>query len=376
MRLHPPVSLPHSLEAFAVEPDAVQIVWRNLPVGPVHLSCADTSLVVDSDGGPGAAELSDLPHSSDLVVSVQLDGQPASHLHITTPTPPPGERLSQFATVSDLHLGSSRFGMLFKMREDADVAVPHPIRCALAATAEATAWGAQHLLLKGDLTHHTKADEWPQLEHLVRSFKVPYQFTLGNHDRQPKKKGIDTDKGMANAGLDYRPVHHVDLPGIRLVVADTSIPLKGHGQVTKIADEVTEAMSATTTGVYLGVHHHFEKFALPWFWPPGIPVSEGPAFLRSIRQANPNVIVSSGHTHRNRAYFRHGVLITEVGSPKDYPGVWAGYTVYEGGITQTIRRVADPASIAWTDRTRRAVGGVWGLWAPGYLDQRCLSHTW
>ena len=70
------------------------------------------------------------------------------------------------------------------------------------------------------------------------------------------------------------------------------------------------------------------------------------------------------------------MIVTEVGSPKDYPGTWGGYVVHEGGIRQVVRRIAEPDVIAWTEYTRRAVGGVWGLWSPGSLSDRCWSHTW
>lgn len=376
MRRHPPISVPSNLEAFAVEPDAVQIAWRGLPAGPIDVGCADSATTADGNGGPGAVSLDGLPHSSSLTVRITPSDGETRELAITTPAPPPGERLARFATMSDLHLGSSKFGVVFKAKENPEPLVPHPMRCAVAAGIEAQAWGAQQMVLKGDLTHHTTAKEWPQLEQLVSGFDVPYVLTLGNHDRQPKKKGIDTDKGLANAGLHFSPVDSVDLPGVRIVVADTTIPLKGHGRVTDIADEVCERLAETDQPVFLGIHHHFEQFPLPWFWPPGIPVKEGASFLTAIRQANHRLMISCGHTHRNRAYTRKGVLISEVGSPKDFPGVWAGYTVYEGGITQTVRRVAEPSAIAWTDRTRKAVGGIWSMWAPGYLDQRCFTHQW
>ena len=48
-----------------------------------------------------------------------------------------------------------------------------------------------------------------------------------------------------------------------------------------------------------------------------------------------------------------------------FPGTWAGYAVHEGGIRQVVRRVAAPDAIAWTDRTRHGLGGMWGLIAPG-----------
>jgi hypothetical protein len=95
-----------------------------------------------------------------------------------------------------------------------------------------------------------------------------------------------------------------------------------------------------------------------------------------VAAANPATLVTAGHTHRNRRR-RHGPIpITEVGSPKDYPGVWAGYAIHEGGIRQIVRRTADPHVLAWTERTGDTVMGQWRRWSPGSLDDRCFSHTW
>jgi len=65
-----------------------------------------------------------------------------------------------------------------------------------------------------------------------------------------------------------------------------------------------------------------------------------------------------------------------VGSTKDYPGTWAGYLVYEGGIVQTVRRVMARDAIRWTEQTARMFGGAWGRWSPGRLEDRAISHAW
>ena len=71
-----------------------------------------------------------------------------------------------------------------------------------------------------------------------------------------------------------------------------------------------------------------------------------------------------------------GVPWVEVGSTKDYPGTWAGYVVHEGGIRQVVRRIVRRDVIGWTERTKRAAFGTWGLWSPGTLDARCFVHPW
>ena len=86
--------------------------------------------------------------------------------------------------------------------------------------------------------------------------------------------------------------------------------------------------------------------------------------------------MTAGHSHRHRRRTHRSVTITEVGSPKDYPGTWAGYVVHEGGVRQVVRRVDRPDCIRWTEYTRRAALGLWGQWSPGRLDDRCFSLTW
>ena len=110
--------------------------------------------------------------------------------------------------------------------------------------------------------------------------------------------------------------------------------------------------------------------------PVGVPPAEARQFLDALAAANPHTLVSSGHTHRHRRRHHGPVTITEVGSTKDFPGTWAGYDVHEGGIVQTVRRIADPSAIRWTDHTRRAAAGLWSRWAPGRLGDRCFTRTW
>ena len=51
-------------------------------------------------------------------------------------------------------------------------------------------------------------------------------------------------------------------------------------------------------------------------------------------------------------------------------------TAYEHGLVQTVRRVADPDVMEWTERVRGTVGGLWGRWSPGTLADRCFVERW
>ena len=57
----------------------------------------------------------------------------------------------------------------------------------------------------------------------------------------------------------------------------------------------------------------------------------------------------AGHTHRNRVrrFPPTGrVPFVEVACVTDFPGSWAEYRVFEGGILQIHRRIASPAALA------------------------------
>jgi hypothetical protein len=165
-----------------------------------------------------------------------------------------------------------------------------------------------------------------------------------------------------------------DLPGIRVVVADATVPQRHHGSFRHAGGAILDAVADAPGPALLAVHHQLHPIPVLTHWPPGI--LGGNRFLRAIVAANPDTLVTSGHTHRHRRRRVGPVVVTEVGSPKDHPGTWAGYAVHEGGIRQVVRRTADPRTLAWTEQTKRALLGIWGRWSPGRLPDRCFSHAW
>ena len=365
------------VEVFAVEPTAVQVTWVGLDPGPVHVDVQPADggttrrVTCETDGGPGGLVVDEL--FPDRTYELQLAGR---RLPIRTPASPPGEELARLATISDVHLGNHGVGVLHTMHERDDPEVPHPLRCGRAAIAEAHAWGAQMLVVKGDLVEHGHPEQWAAADALLAEAEVPVAFVPGNHEVR-RSRPMDHPDVLEGAGVEVvRHVAHHDLPGVRLILVNSTIEGRGHGAVRHLADDVAEVAADSDLPVLVAMHHYAQRFSLPWFWPPGIPGREARAFLARLAAANPRALVTSGHTHRNRAR-RHGPLqVTEVGSTKDFPGVWGGYVVHDGGIRQTVRRTLDPAAMRWTEYTRRAVGGIWGVWAMGSLDDRCLSHTW
>ena len=72
---------------------------------------------------------------------------------------------------------------------------------------------------------------------------------------------------------------------------------------------------------------------------------------------------------------RSGAESIEVGCVKDFPGVWAEYRVYEGGVMQVVHRVSTPDALGWSNRCRwlyRDFGVHYESYAMGDLSARCF----
>ncbi|MEM9561859.1 MAG: metallophosphoesterase [Actinomycetota bacterium] len=374
IRFGPEASPP---QVWAVEDDAVQLCWGDLPAGPVTATSrsGNAAATVDHAGGPGSLDLASLLPDTAVTIDLRWTGGATTLDAITLPSPP-GPQLTRFATISDLHLGAVTWGALRTMVDRSDHPVPHPYRCASAAVAEAVAWGASYLVIKGDAVHHELPDHFEYLARLVDEFPdLPMLLIPGNHDVDARSEVIPTTVG--ERGLPYvRAVDHVDLPGVRIIAADTTVRGRGVGTVERVGPAIEARVAEADRPSFVAIHQQLQPARLPRYWPAGIPAPGSTAFLDRLDRLDSPVTISSGHTHRNRSR-RHGsLLLTEVASTKDWPGVWAGYAVHEGGIRQVVRRIAAPEAMAWTEYSRGALLGLWSRWSPGPIEQRCLTNAW
>ncbi len=365
---------PSPLQVWAVEPGAAQLTWGHLPRGQlsVEVGSRDTIRFVH-EGGPGSLVLENLRSGAIDIEVRSIEG--ATSLQTTIPTAPYGDELCRIATISDLHLGSGNWGTLRTIRDIEPNAVDHyDMRCATAAIQEALDWGASLLVIKGDAAHHRRTRDFELIGELVDRFpKLPMIMVPGNHDLDDAWP-IDVPESFGKRGLPFElGVRVYDMPGVRLIVGNTSIEHEDIGTLEPIrAELLSHAAEAATPNLML-LHHQFQKYPVITYWPPGIPSRESKPFLSDLGEAAPSTLVSSGHTHRHRIRRVGPLLVSEVGSTKDWPGSWAGYRVFEGGIYQTVRRVAAPTAIQWTEHSRRAVGGLWSAWSPGKLSDRCAA---
>jgi len=83
----------------------------------------------------------------------------------------------------------------------------------------------------------------------------------------------------------------------------------------------------------------------------------------------------AGHTHRNRVRrvaATGDVPFVEVACVKDFPGAWAEYRVFEGGILQIVHRISRPDAVVWSEKTRAMFGGLYPQYSFGQMADRCF----
>lgn len=343
--------------------------------------------------GPGSVVVEGLAPATTYDVVASAAGVPTFLAgRFRTLAPPGGRLLCKFATVSDLHIGEKCFGVLERIHDpeerwDAGGSAhstgypgvePYPSRSLRAAMDEAVAWGAELLVVKGDLTRKTVPAEVRDAGRVLATSPVPLEVVLGNHDN---KAGVNARALLGSQGIpvSWQPRAR-DLPGVRLVLMSTSHPDPRYHK-GQLSAEMSQKIAALARGgqgaAWVCLHHPPETHRFPTVYPPGLPFGESRQLLAElVGPGQPATFLSCGHRHRNRRYDYGRLVVTEVGSTKDYPGGWAGYKVFEEGIIQLVRRTTRQDVISWTEATRRAVNGQWRRWSPGRLSDRCFAVDW
>ena len=287
--------------------------------------------------------------------------------------PRPGELLCRFATVNDVHFGEIECGVLegFDLGpvfSSAEGEEPYPEMMNRGAIAEIEAIEPAAVIAKGDLTTHGSAEEYELFRAAYGSaFGDRLHAVRGNHD------------GYAGETFAADAPFVVDLPGVRLAVLDTVIPLHTTGQVTADQIEWLDTLAADSDRPVLVFGHHH-------VWSPDSKSREAGYFginpddsdaLVGVVARRPSILgYFAGHTHRNRVrrFDATGeVPWVEVACVKDFPGTWAEYRVHDGGILQIHRRISSEAALAWSEKTRGMFGGMYPTYAFGDLDHRCFA---
>ncbi len=284
-----------------------------------------------------------------------------------------GERLATIATVNDVHFGEEVCGLIdgvdtgpvFRSEPGAD---PYPEVMNRGAIADIGALDPDLVVVKGDLTANGTQEEYD-------AFRAAYEPAFG--DRLLHVRG--NHDGYHGGTYASEPTQRVDLPGVTVALLDTTTPLATPGRVT--AEQLAwldDLAAGADRPVLVFGHHHV--------WSPdsherpasyfGILPDDSERLVEVVARRPAILGYFAGHTHRNRV---RTIAATgdrpwvEVACVKDYPGTWAEYRVFEGGILQVHRRISTPEALAWTEQTRHMYEGAYADYAFGGLPDRCFA---
>ena len=286
---------------------------------------------------------------------------------------PPGALLCRFGSVNDVHFGEVECGRIGDalngpIRRVATGELPHPETMNRAAADEMAAAGMAAVFVKGDLSVAGRPEEWAAFEACYRTPFADRLFVVrGNHDSYDGQHAYSGDQ-------------RVDLPGVTIALMDTAIPTKTTGRFTEAQADWLDAVAADADRpvVVMGHHqiwgggHRSEAYF-------GIHPDDSERLLAVIARRRNIVAYTAGHTHRHRVRRIRAtgtVPYVEVGCTKDFPGTWAEYRVYEGGLLQVVHRMSSPAALDWSESCRHLYadfGVDYESYALGTLEDRCFE---
>jgi 3',5'-cyclic-AMP phosphodiesterase len=291
--------------------------------------------------------------------------------HVRTLERPPGELLSRFATVNDVHFGEDECGRIDDRLDGpilrrASGEEPYPETMSRGAVREIVEAGIATVIVKGDLTKDGTVEEFADFERCYRdAFGEGLHVIRGNHDAY---------RGQS----DYAGDDVVRLAGATVAMIDTTIAGKPSGQVTDEQFQLLRDLSVHSDPPVVVVGHHPQWVSgerSPDYF--GINPDDSEHLTALIGERPAIVAYLAGHTHRHRLrLLPSGVPTIEVGCVKDFPGTWAEYRVYESGILQIVHRISNPEALAWSERCRYLYsdfGIDYATYALGTLQDRCLT---
>ena len=292
---------------------------------------------------------------------------------VTLPRPP-GELLCRFATVNDVHLGETECGHLgFWEDESSPIlrsppgATPYPELMSRAAAREIAALEPEVVIAKGDLTSDGRVEDFETFLDCYAPVADRLEWIIGNHESYHRN--------------DIAPnaPRNIELPGLTVALIDTVWAGRDGGRVpAEQLDWLSDVAAGSDLPVFVMGHHHI--WSPDWGDPPddyfGIRPTDSVGLIDVVSRHRNIWAYAAGHTHRNqvvRIASTGEFPWIEVACVKDFPGSWAEYRVYEGGILQVHRRVSDPDALVWSDSCRVIYPFDYVEYAFGSLRDRCFA---
>ena len=360
-------------ELLSVGPDEVVVTFTSEPGANVVTRVGEHE--VTTVGPFHHAVVGGLEPDTEYAVVVEgseTDGRwlPASARTLRRPR---GRLLATIATANDVHFGETECGKTGDAAVDAIGPVlraapgdpPYPEVMNGAVVDEMLALDPDAVVVKGDLTDSGRAEEYAAFLACYGRLGDRMRHVRGNHD-------AIRDPTLARNDAPFTVV----LEGVTLVVLDTVVPGHCGGALDATQRDFVDDVAGATSGPVALLAHHP---AFHWDTDYCIHPPDADALVDVIAR-HPNVVVSlAGHTHTNRVVHDERVSevpFAEVNCTKDFPGAWAEYRVYEGGLTQVLRRVQRPDAVAWSEEARHMLQGHYRDLVFGALTDRCFTREW
>lgn len=290
---------------------------------------------------------------------------------------PAGALLCRVATVNDVHFGEVECGRIDDHPDGpilrAEPGAPaYPEVMNAAAADEIAAVNADAVIVKGDLTRAGTVEEFVAFDQCwLRRFGDRLHVVRGNHDAYDGQQVFTGDRWIV-------------LDGVIVALMDTVIPRHTTGRLLPEQLEWLDDHAATADRPVVVMGHHQQWVPDPGDASPkrsddyfGLHPDSSDALAGVIARRPAIVAYTAGHTHRHRVRLTAaGVPSVEVGCVKDFPGTWAEYRVFEGGLLQVVHRMSSPDALAWSERCRQLYsdfGVDYASYAMGSLEERCFQ---
>lgn len=337
----------------------------------LHVTPDDPELAVRVQTVEGLAP------DTDHQIEVDVDDAEAISVHtLATPT---GRLRGVFATVNDVHFGETVAGQiddseLGPLRFTAPGDDPYPEVMNRSAVSEIAALDPAAVIVKGDLTLDGTPEEFAAFEQCFRpTFGERLHVVRGNHDAYRHQDLYSGDQ-------------RIELDGLTIALLDTAIPGATTGMIGAAQIEWLDALAEQSTQRVMVLGHHQQwiggtsaeaheaKRSDDYF---GLHPDASDRLDEVCARQTSIIAYAAGHTHRHRVrHMAHAKIPSiEVGCTKDFPGTWAEYRVYDGGVMQVVHRMSTPEALAWSEpcRSLYADFGIdYSTYALGTLADRCF----
>ena len=341
-----------------------------------------------------------LEPDSEYPIAIEVDGaataEPGKYFDgaVRTQPAPRADMVASFATLNDLHFGEPRMGGTmtddheygeaaegFPVVRAEDTEVPYSQFMNEDAIAEINSTGVDLAVIKGDIADRGLPEQFETAARVFSRLAAPHHAFLGNHDYLGRHNGHPDVDGYALLGQPAAP-RVVEVGGWRLVLLETSEPGVHPGvfpaeRLAWLEEALREGHESRMPTLIL-MHHqpvppeHSDSYPNTI----GLDPEHSLRFFDLIGRSSQVKGVLIGHTHRNRVrrYPPSGATpYIEVSNPKDYPGGWAHYCLYEdGSFRQEVRRTASARALEHSTRCRGLFRGFYRDYTLGQLAERSL----